>query len=397
MLDPSNIPSGTIIGDYQVESYIGRGNNAAVYRAIQLSLNRIVALKVLFLTTADEDHNFINIFFNEVRSAAALSHINLVKAIEVGTFQNVFYFAMEYVDGQSLQKLLDNDQLPDLGLIVKIMAEIASSLQYGLTKQKLTHGDIKPDNILLSSNATPKLADFGLAKTRENCHVNSDELFVTPLYASPEAVQGHTKYADPLPDIYSFGCTLFHLIAKRPPFIGDDPQEICECQAFEEPPAIESIVPNLPLELASLINSMLKKDPKKRPQSWKEISQRLFSLLDGYSDYKSDKRKFTLDKPKKKKTSSKRNRKKSSNALSIFITIFVVAFASAAFAIYKINDIKSYFDYRQIINNLPNSTPRTNVERLKYHIMIYGPDVNPEAYKLLKRYEKVIEEEKKEN
>lgn len=204
MLKTSALEKGTIIGDdFEIEEKLGKGNMAVVYKARQISLNRSVALKILFNTLEDEDKSFLDIFQHEIRSAALLVHPNLIHAIEAGEDNGRLFFVMEYVQGETLKKLQKANQLPSVARIIKIMADIASALDYGVKKFGLTHGDIKPDNIMVTEDGTGKLADFGLAQTKEDTRSTSG-IFVTPLYAAPETLQGMVKPGNPLADIYSF-------------------------------------------------------------------------------------------------------------------------------------------------------------------------------------------------
>jgi serine/threonine protein kinase len=277
--EPETIEPGTMIAEFRVESLLGRGAMAAVYRAVQVSLDRPVALKVLPREfTSDSD--FVERFFNEARSAAALSHANIVQAYDAGiTEDNICYFAMEFVEGESLLDCVEREGAFKPAMALQVMSDIAQALDYGWKRQKLTHGDIKPANILINDRGVPKLADFGLAKVAD-FEFEGDGIMLTPLYAAPELIQGKQLKDHCGSDIYSFGATLYHLLVGQPPFPGDDPEVVMNRQVNEP---LESAIdknPQIPEIVSKFLDVLLAKTPEKRPGSWSEMVERINDLLE---------------------------------------------------------------------------------------------------------------------
>ncbi|MBR4125545.1 MAG: serine/threonine protein kinase, partial [Victivallales bacterium] len=250
---------GTIVNGYRIERELGRGAMAIVYLATQLDLERPVAFKLLSAELSS-DKEFVSRFFNEARAAAALSHPHIIQAYDAGALEGgLYYFCMEYVDGEMLMdriqkegRLLTEEALP-------IMIPIAKALQYGFQTHKFTHGDIKPENIMLTQRGEPKLADFGLARIEGHDFSGSD-VMLTPLYAAPELIQGLTN-TNCLSDIYAFGATLFHALIGDPPFPGTNPQQVMERQLTEQPQRLIDLLPEISPELSQLVDDMLAKDP----------------------------------------------------------------------------------------------------------------------------------------
>ncbi|MBR0459932.1 MAG: protein kinase [Victivallales bacterium] len=273
---------GTIVNGYRIERELGRGAMAIVYLATQLDLERPVAFKLLSAELSS-DKEFVSRFFNEARAAAALSHPHIIQAYDAGALEGgLYYFCMEYVDGEMLMdriqkegRLLTEEALP-------IMIPIAKALQYGFQTHKFTHGDIKPENIMLTQRGEPKLADFGLARIEGHDFSGSD-VMLTPLYAAPELIQGLTN-TNCLSDIYAFGATLFHALIGDPPFPGTNPQQVMERQLTEQPQRLIDLLPEISPELSQLVDDMLAKDPALRPQSWTEVIERLKACLKSSSE-----------------------------------------------------------------------------------------------------------------
>ena len=182
MIDHSELlPEGREIGGFRIDKAIGHGNMGIIYRAIQINLNRPVALKVLFKTVA-EDQDFVRSFFREAQAAAAFTHQNIVQAFDVGQSDDgIYYFAMELIDGGDISLQLKQTGIYDPVDALEKMLGVADGLDYGSTLRKLTHGDIKPANIMITKNGTFKLADLGLARMGGEIQGESDGLMLTPL------------------------------------------------------------------------------------------------------------------------------------------------------------------------------------------------------------------------
>lgn len=271
------LQAGTCIGGYRIENEVGRGAMAVVYRAIQLNLDRPVALKILTEELA-RNEEFVGRFFNEARAAAALSHANIIQAYDAGvTDTGIYYFAMEFVEGETLLKRIQRDGALPVAEGVTICLHIAEALNYGWHRQQLTHGDIKPENIMLNSQGEAKLADFGLAKVAGHDFEGSD-VMLTPLYAAPEAIQGKLQKGDCRADIYAFGATMYHILAGSPPFPGTKAQEVLQRHLNEPLMPLNQRRPGVPLYVSDFVTGLLAKDPDQRFQSWDVVAKKLSAI-----------------------------------------------------------------------------------------------------------------------
>jgi len=266
----AGLPTGTTVAGYRIERELGRGNMAIVYLATQLNLERHVALKIMTEEMA-EDEEFVGRFFNEARAAAALTHPNIVQAYDAGVTEgNVYYFAMEYVEGETLEDRVQREGFLEPPTAIRMALDIAEALDYGWQHHRLTHGDIKPENIMLDKHGQTKLADFGLAKVAGQ-DFQSSSLMLTPLYAPPEVIQGQHVSGDCRADIYSFGATLYHMLAGTPPFAGTNPDEVMQRQVSEPITPLYKTNPSVPKEVSDNIGFLLVKPPEQRPADWQTV------------------------------------------------------------------------------------------------------------------------------
>lgn len=267
------IRPGNVISGFRVEHEAGRGATAIVYLATQLALDRPVALKIFPLEDAEtEDQDAL---FREARAAAALTHLHIVQAYSAGITEHGYgFFAMEYVDGETVGEKIKRQGALEWHEALRIGTEVAQALEYGSRKENLTHGDIKPDNIMLTSGGTAKLADFGLAQLARY-DVKEDTIHLTPLYASPEMIRGQWQTGDCRADIYSLGATLYHMLTGQPPFPGRDPRAVMERHLHEDAIPPRDIKPDIPAKLSDLVMHLLRKDPDERPQHWEDVLRSL--------------------------------------------------------------------------------------------------------------------------
>ncbi|MDD3695846.1 MAG: serine/threonine-protein kinase [Lentisphaeria bacterium] len=274
-LDPGTLLIGNY--KYQVVSEVGRGAMAVVYLARQVDLERQVAVKVLS-SQLSSNSSFVLRFFNEVRAAAAMSHPNIIQAYDAGIANgDIYYFAMEYVNGETLLRRILREGHLEVAATLKYASEIANALNYGWERQRLTHGDIKPENIMVNEFDQAKLADFGLAKVAGH-EYEGHELMLTPHYASPELIRGQLRKGDCRSDIYAFGASIYHLLSGKPPFPGTDAQLVMKRHLEEELPPLHTRCSGIRPELADFIDSMLAKDAEQRPASWSELLARLAEI-----------------------------------------------------------------------------------------------------------------------
>jgi serine/threonine-protein kinase len=214
------------IPGYQVIQRLGKGSMGMVYKAKQLSVDRIVAIKIL-LDPLAQNKEFIKRFEREAMIAAKLSHNNVVNAIDAGVVDGHYFFIMEYVEGPTIKDFLDKNKVFDEKEAIRITLAIAEALKHA-NGRGLIHRDIKPENVILMKDGTVKLADLGLARLTDDEKWGLAEAGMaigTPYYISPEQVRGQTNI-DIRADIYSLGATLYHMVTGKVPYGGETPSEV---------------------------------------------------------------------------------------------------------------------------------------------------------------------------
>lgn len=262
---------GSKVGDYLILRRLGRGGMAHVFLAEQVSLSRLVALKVLKPELA-RDPSYIQRFKNEARAAAALVHSNIVQIFEVGEADGVHYIAQEYVAGMNLSQYLRARGPVTPLMAVNVMTQVAAALRKAKSLS-VVHRDIKPENIMLSTDGEAKVADFGLARLDDQMQ-RSDLTQVgitmgTPLYMSPEQIEGRS--VDHRADLYSFGVTAYHMLTGTPPFRGDNPISVAIQHAKDVATPIQELRPDLPEGLCRIVEKLMAKNAGDRFQSASEV------------------------------------------------------------------------------------------------------------------------------
>ncbi|MFO0892885.1 MAG: serine/threonine-protein kinase [Isosphaeraceae bacterium] len=214
------------IPGYKILERLGRGSMGAVYKANQLSVDRVVAVKVL-LDSLAQNKEFIKRFEREAKIAAKLSHNNIVNAIDAGEAGGRFFFVMEYIEGPTIKDFLDKNKVFEEKEAIRIVLAVAEALKHA-NHRGLIHRDIKPENVILTKDGGVKLADLGLARLTDDEKWGLSEAGMaigTPYYISPEQVRGQTDI-DIRADIYSLGATFYHMVTGRVPYSGDNPGEV---------------------------------------------------------------------------------------------------------------------------------------------------------------------------
>jgi serine/threonine protein kinase len=258
-----------MLGEFHLLRRLGKGGMAEVFLAEQTSLKRQVAIKVLRRDVVDEsDDVLLKRFEHEATAAAGLSHPNIVQVYSVGEDDGIHFIAQEYVQGSNLREFIGRKGPPDIPVAIHIMKQVAAALQ-AAGEAGIVHRDIKPENILITRKGNVKVADFGLAQlTQGGERVNLTQVGITmgtPLYMSPEQVNGHKL--DVRSDLYSFGVTCWHMLAGRPPFRGDTALAVAVMHLNESPSALGQERPDLPRGLCDLVHSMMAKKPEARPNN----------------------------------------------------------------------------------------------------------------------------------
>ncbi|MGE0711668.1 MAG: protein kinase [Planctomycetota bacterium] len=263
-----------VIAGYRIEGEAGRGGMGVVYRARQLSMDRVVALKVL-TRRLSRDAAYVAKFLAEARSAAKLNHENIVAAIDAGESQGLHYFAMEFVDGASVADVMERDGPLAWERAFEVVEQIGRALEHA-HQAGLVHRDVKPENVLLHSDGQAKLCDLGLAKPSEVAGTGEKAAMTegTPYYCSPEQALGRTDI-DPRSDVYSLGVTLYTMILGAPPFDGDTPRAILLKQVKEPFPDLAEKLPQVPGPLREVISAMVVKDREQRLAGMRDLFERL--------------------------------------------------------------------------------------------------------------------------
>jgi len=258
---------------YAVERTIGQGGFAAVYLVRDLTLKRPLAVKVLspdllLSTTAQER------FRREAETIAQLSHPHIVPLHFIGNANDIFYLAMEFVDGESLADRIERDGRVGVDDAARILREVASALDLA-HRRGVIHRDIKPHNVLLERDSGRALVtDFGIARTAENSSLTASGMVVgTPTYMSPEQVVGDK--VDHRADLYALGIVGYEMLAGRPPFGGSTPTEVLMKRVAAPAEPVERACPAAPPALAAVINRCLQQDPDQRFQTAGEIVRAL--------------------------------------------------------------------------------------------------------------------------
>ncbi len=259
------------LGHYEIVARIGHGGMGDVYRGYERALDRKVAIKVLPPDLARQQ-DFVRRFRAEATAAAKLIHPNIIQIYFIGEDAGHHYFAMQYVEGESLADLLARRKkltvTETLAIVEQALAGLGAAHDQGIL-----HRDIKPGNILLDSrNRRALLADFGLVKSLETSgtgHTATGVVMGTVDYISPE--QGRGQTVDGRSDLYSLGVLLYHLLSGRLPFEADNPTALIFQHVYEKPPSLAKAAPEVPLALVSMIEKLLAKSPADRYQTAEEV------------------------------------------------------------------------------------------------------------------------------
>ncbi len=264
-LSAKDVLIGRKIGNCTITKRIGAGGMGTVYRAEHAGLGKPVAIKILGAQLMGSE-DAVARFLLEARTAAKLDHPQVVQVHDVGAADDFYYIVMQFVEGRSLDVILRDQTVLPVRQAVSVTRYVANALA-AAHKLGIVHRDIKPANILVSKEGRVKVADFGLARDSETGRTisSSGQILGTPAYMSPEQAEG--KPTDARSDIYSLGCTLYHLIGGKRPFEGDQPLATVLKQISEEPTALEMLAPAAPPALCALVRRMTAKDPAKRPQT----------------------------------------------------------------------------------------------------------------------------------
>lgn len=281
MEDDSMYRPAQQIPGYQVLGKLGQGAMATVFKAKQLSLDRIVAIKVL-PKRLSENREFVDRFYKEGRAAAKLNHPNIVGAYDVGEAMGYHFFVMEYIDGKTVYDMLKDAKPIEEKEALGIVVQVAKALQHAHNKG-LIHRDVKPKNIMITSAGIVKLADMGLAREVDDyksATAEAGRAYGTPYYISPEQIRGEVNI-DARADVYSLGATFYHMVTGRVPFEGPSPSAVMHKHLKEPITPPDHVNTRLTSAIGEIIEIMMAKNAADRYQSMSEVLEDLEAALRG--------------------------------------------------------------------------------------------------------------------
>lgn len=267
--------SRVLSGRYELLEKIGDGGMAVVYKGRDKLLNRFIAVKIL-RPEFTKDATFVENFKRESQAAAGLSHPNIVGVYDVGREGNINYIVMELIDGQTLNKIIEEEAPMDYKKVIDISKQVASALRVA-HKNKIIHRDVKPHNIMITSDGVVKLADFGIARAVNDTTLSTGSKIVGSVhYFSPEQARGN--YVDERSDIYSLGIVMYEMLTGKVPFDGENPVTVALKHINEEIIPPRELEPGIPPALERCVMKATNKYQTKRYASADELIQELDNI-----------------------------------------------------------------------------------------------------------------------
>ena len=255
------------LGRYKIVDQIGSGAMGVVYKALDEELERHVAIKTIKVAEESEENineEELNTLKKEARIAARLNHPNIITIFDVGSYQEVPYFVMEYVEGFTLQELIFDKNAFSLIEKIQILSKVARAIHYAHIRSVI-HKDLKPANIMIQKNGEPKVMDFGIAKLHTGALAGKervDQVYGTPQFMSPEQMLGYDL--DGKTDIFSLGTLSYYFLTGEMPFTGGDLKEVVKAVLKKEPPKMRFYDKTIPDELDDAVFRAFAKDKKDR-------------------------------------------------------------------------------------------------------------------------------------
>jgi eukaryotic-like serine/threonine-protein kinase len=276
-------PNLPIVPGYDILEELGQGAMGVVYKARPQRLKRLCALKMILAGALAPDDFLLPRFLSEAEAVARLQHPNIVQVYNLGDHDGRPFLELEYVDGGSLAHRLDGTPWPplDAAALVETLARAMAEAH----RQGIVHRDLKPSNVLLTADGTPKITDFGLAKTlgADSSLTKSGAIVGTPSYMAPEQAEGKSKEVGPAADIYALGAILYELVTGRPPFRAAQVLTTLEQVKNAEPVSPSRLQPGLPRDVETIALKCLSKEPEKRYGSAAALAEDLRRFRSGES------------------------------------------------------------------------------------------------------------------
>jgi serine/threonine-protein kinase len=278
------------IPGYKIVGKLGAGAMAVVYKAKQLSLNRMVAIKIL-PRRFTENPEYVQRFYKEGQAAGKLNHPNIVQAFDVGEAGGYHYFVMEYVEGKTIADDITAGQVFSEQDAIEIILQVCKALEHAHA-HGLVHRDVKPKNIMINTHGVVKLADMGLARETTDIEAAQSEegkAYGTPYYIAPEQIRGKIDI-DGRADIYGLGATFYHMVTGRVPYTGDDSAEIMKKHLREKLVPPDHLNTALSAGVSEVIEIMMAKRREDRYNSVQELETDLEALKEGRPPLQAHKR-----------------------------------------------------------------------------------------------------------
>jgi serine/threonine protein kinase len=277
---PAVLPPLPDVAGYEILEVIGHGGMGVVYKARQLGLNRLVALKMV-LAGASASPQSLDRFRSEAEAVAQLAHPNIVQIYEIGEQGGCPFLALEYISGGSLAQQLDGTPVAS-GKAAALVLALAQAVHHA-HERGIVHRDLKPANVLLLADGTPKIADFGLAKRADSNYARTQTgaILGSPSYMAPEQATGAADKIGPATDVYALGVILYELLTGRPPFKGATLLETIEQVREHDPVPPQTLQPKTPRDLETICLKCLEKQPHRRYASAAELADDLQLFLQG--------------------------------------------------------------------------------------------------------------------
>ncbi len=255
-----------VIGDFLLDTKLGAGALATVYKATQLSLNRTVALKILFPEFTDPQG--LSEFLHEARAASDLSHPNILRSLAIGNDGDVYYMAMTYIEGVTISDRIEKKGKVPVDEALHIIQQITEALYYAWDEAQLIHRDIKSENIMITPKGTAMLTDLGLALAQSEWNPDL-EISGSPAYMAPEQFSG--EKIDRRTDMYSLGITLYQMLTGEIPFEAETAEEVARQHFYQDPKPITKALPKVYKLVEVIVMKLLAKHPEDRYQSHEEL------------------------------------------------------------------------------------------------------------------------------
>jgi WD40 repeat protein/serine/threonine protein kinase len=263
-----------VVPGYEILEELGRGGMGVVYKARQIKLNRLVALKVIRAGALAREHDLAR-FHIEAEAVAQLRHPNIIQIFDIGEYEGLPYFSLEFVEGGSLESRLDGT--PWKGQPAAELMETLARAMHAAHQRGIVHRDLKPSNVLRTAEGSPKITDFGLAKRldRDSGQTRTGTIMGTPSYMAPEQAGGRTDEVGPHSDVYALGSVLYELLTGRPPFNAATPLDTLLQVVGDEPIPPSHLNSKVPLDLETICLKCLQKEPGKRYASAEDLAEDL--------------------------------------------------------------------------------------------------------------------------